>query len=208
MMSHVTVDLHGPHFDDDDFEAVHRAVRRAARDGEEVLVIAMHGDQADPDPSPDPNERADRATRVVAPVIEALVSSHLLVAVRATGTLAGAAATLLLTADLGVVAPSTVLVPFPATSPPTPGTGWLLRRAGLARTRAAALALAGGRLSARQAQEHGLVTEVADDPAAALEAWITASGARVRLRAAVGGPTRDLAAALAHDCQLAALWPR
>lgn len=207
MATHLTVDLHGPHCSDDHLDELRRAIGRAARDGADTIVLTLHGDLADPDPSPDADERADRAERAVAPVIEALLTSHLLVAVQASGRLVGTAATLLLAADVSVVTPGTVLVPFPVTSPPAPGTGWLLRRAGIPRTHAVALALAGTELLAARAQELGLVTQVGDDPAVSVGEWVGVSGPTVRLRAAVGRPARDLAAVLAHDCQLAALWP-
>jgi enoyl-CoA hydratase/carnithine racemase len=205
MATHLTVDLHGPHCADDDLDALRRSIARATRDGVDSIVLALHGDLADPDPAPD--ERAAHAERLLAPVIEAVVTTHLLLGAHGSGRLVGTAATLLLAADVSVITPGAVLVPFPGASPPAPGTGWLLRRAGVPRTQVAALALAGTELPAEQAQALGLVTQVADDPAAVVREWIAVSAPTVRLRAGVGRPPRDLAATLAHDCQLAALWP-
>lgn len=208
-----TIDVAGEVCDDQALVALTRAVDGAGRSPDTILRLRLRGDLTDPVADPSPETRRARAGDVVAPLIRALARTPALVAACADGRLVGTPAVLAILAHVVVLAPAAELVPYASAAPPAPGTGWLLRRV-LPPSTVVDLAITGRGLTADVAQQLGVITAVAADPARAVDERLDAVGAAgppgpsVRLAAALAGPDRagDLDAVIAHDVELAALW--
>ncbi len=147
-------------------------------------------------PGPDLVKRADPGPIIEAqfnPTVRRLQALRMPCIAAVNGVAAGAGASLAMTCDIAIAAPSaTFIQAFSKIGlVPDAGGSWFLpQRLGLAR--AMGLALTGDKLSATQARDWGLIWDLADDPLAAASALAQRlagmpTKALVAIRALLGG---------------------
>lgn len=126
------------------------------------------------EPGPDLVRRADPGPvidQAFNPTCRRLSALRMPVIAAVNGVAAGAGASLVMTCDIAIAAPTaTFIQAFSKIGliPDAGGTWFLPQRVGMAR--ALALAMTGDRLGAEQARDWGLIWEVSDDPLAAAQA--------------------------------------